>query len=167
MKKLLAIACAALVGICAAYAEPLAIGTLWEATTYVEKYGESGAKVGEGVSFGAVELGKNVKAVNKGAGVAGTIGAATKGYVQVSNGDAGSLKVTVPAGTSKITICAKAVNGKAFQVKEGKNVLLKANGTCKKDYEDHVITKKFDADTELLISGATDTNCNIKAIKIE
>jgi len=158
MKKLLAIACAALVGICAAYAEPLAIGTLWEATTYVEKYGESGAKVGEGVSFGAVELGKNVKAVNKGAGVAGTIGAATKGYVQVSNGDAGSLKVTVPAGTSKIT---------AFQVKEGKNVLLKANGTCKKDYEDHVITKKFDADTELLISGAADTNCNIKAIKVE
>ena len=171
MKKLISVACAMTLAALTFAATPtpktLAKGTLWSAGTIAASYDADGAKLGEEKDIGGIIGGKNLKVVNKGGPAAGTIGNETTGYVQVSNGAGGSLFLTVPAGTSKVTICAKAVSGKAFIVKAGKETLLRGNGCCKEDYEDHVIEKKFAEDTVLQISGFGGSNCNIKAIKVE
>ena len=167
IKTLIAVTAAALIGTFAFAADAFNPGELWEATEYVKPYGEKGAKIAADKAFGKVTAGKNIKAVAKGNGIGGTIAKNTVGYVQVSNGDAGSLKFTVKAGTRKITIAAKAAGGKAFVVKAGKNVLLKANEVCKSgNYENIILEKNFAEDTEITITG-DNTTCNIKAILVE
>ncbi len=145
---------------------PLVPGDFWEATEYVKSYSADGAKLGSETKLGKVTGGTNLKMVNKGAGVAGTIAANTTGYVQVSNGKAGSISFGVTPEVKKLTIAAKAVSGKAFQVKQNGKVIFKGNGCCKSDYEDHVIELNNTEDALIEISGYGAT-CNIKALKAE
>lgn len=167
MKKLITVACALAMAACAFAVEAPVLKGLWSAGPIAASYDADGDKLGVEKNIGGITGGKNIKVVNKGGPKSG-IGNTTTGYVQVSNGAAGSLTFTAPAGTSKITICAKAVSGKAFIVKADKDILLKANGCCKSDdYEDHVIEKKFAEDTVITISGFGGANCNLKAILVE
>ena len=145
---------------------PFVPGDFWEATEYVKSYSSDGAKLGDETKLGKITGGANLKMVNKGAGVAGTIAENTTGYVQVSNGKAGSISFGVTPEVKKLTIAAKAVSGKAFQVKQNGNVIRKAIDCCKSDYENHVIELNNSADALIEISGYGAT-CNVKAIKAE
>lgn len=145
---------------------PFVPGDFWQATEYVSSYNADGAKIGEETKLGKVTAGANLKMVNKGNGVSGTIAADTTGYVQVSNGKAGSITFGVTPEVKKITIAAKAVSGKAFQVKLNGKSIFRGDGCCKSDYEDHVIELNNSADALIEISGYGVT-CNVKAIKAE
>lgn len=145
---------------------PLVPGDFWEATEYVSKYSSDGAKLGTETKLGKITGGTNLKMVNKGDGIPGTIAANTIGYVQVSSGKAGSISFGVTPDVKKLTIAAKAVSGKAFQVKLNGKVIFKGNSCCKDNYEDHVIELNNTADALIEISGFGAT-CNIKAVKAE
>ena len=150
-----------------AFAAPMGGGEVWSVTEHVKQFGETTTKFGSEKTLGNVTVGANVKGRYKGTPIKGTIGDTATGYIQVSNGNSGSIKFTVKAGTSKITVCAKLVDGKGMEIKDGKNTLKTFKSVCKSDYEDIVFEHSFASDTEITISATDGTNFNLKAIKVE
>mgnify|MGYP006916035542 CR=1 FL=1 len=121
----------------------------------------------EAQTCGAVAMGLNVKIRSDGDGISGTITEGITGYCQLSAGKAGGLLLTVPAGTTKITLGAKNTN-KALAIcdTDGTTVLKAFDDVADSNYSDHVYEHTFTEETKVYINSPSGTT-NFKAIKIE
>ncbi|MDE5614849.1 MAG: hypothetical protein K2I74_09440, partial [Treponemataceae bacterium] len=148
---------------------------IWKISDYHTMLGSSttSKKVSElgfssGVECGIAKLGENVKLRSDGAGVSNTVTDGVTGYCQLSNGKAGSLLLTVPAGTSKITLGAKNVNNALAIYDSTYGTALKEfKGSSSSDnYADFVYEYTFGEETQVYVTSVGGTT-NFKALKLE
>ena len=150
--------------------------TLWKISDYFSELGNvpnggSAASLSslghtDGKDCGIVKIGANVKVRSDGDGKSNTITEGITGYCQLSNGKAGSLLLTVPAGATKITLGAKNANRALAIYDETYGTLLKEFKDDIGDYADYVYEYAFTAETQIYITSPSGTT-NFKAIKVE
>ena len=144
--------------------------TLWKFSDYATELGATttSTAVGEAKTCGIVVMGKNVKIRSDGAGISGTITEGVTGYCQLSNGKDGALLLTVPAGTSKITLGAKNINGLKIVADDGSTVLKAFDAVENSNYANYEYEASFAAETKVYIGPfEASKTCNFKAIKLE
>ena len=146
---------------------------LWKISDYLSDLGASTTtkKLSElgfsdGKDCGIVTIGANVKVRSDGAGKSNTITEGITGYCQLSNGKAGSLLLTVPAGATKITLGAKNANKALAIYDETYGTALKEFKDDAGDYADYVYEYAFTEETRIYITSPSGTT-NFKAIKVE
>ena len=146
---------------------------IWKISDYLTTLNatETSAKISdlgfaEGAECDIVTIGTNVKVNTKGGGISGTIGEDVTGYCQLSNGKAGGLLLTVPAGTEKIVLCAKNVNKALAIYDSGFTTALKEfTEDLSGDYADYEYEYSFTSETVILITSPSATT-NFKAIAL-
>ena len=155
---------------------------LWKISDYFSELGnvpngENAASLSslghtDGKDCGIVKIGANVKVRSDGDGKSNTITEGITGYCQLSNGKAGSLLLTVPAGATKITLGAKNEK-KSLAIYDSNYTALKAftddvgiNSAGKSDYANYVYEYAFTEETQIYITSPGGTT-NFKAIKVE
>ena len=157
-----------------AEADPNVIWT-WTVAEYVKSYDATGAKFGAETGCGNVTAGQNVKAVNKGDGISGTLSEGVTGYFQLSNGASGALYFTAPAGTKKITVCAKMKdqNTKVYlytdlgsSTKAAEVAKIDYDASVDTQYRDMVFNVDIATDTVIYVTPLATTTLNLKAIQI-
>ena len=143
---------------------------LWKFSDYATELGATAVStaVGEAKTCGIVVMGKNVKIRSDGDGVSGTITEGVTGYCQLSNGKDGALLLTVPAGTSKITLGAKNTNGLKIVANDGSTVIKTFDAEANSNYANYEYEPSFAAETKVYIGPfEASKTCNFKAIKLE
>ncbi|MDE6736793.1 MAG: hypothetical protein K2J50_04750, partial [Treponemataceae bacterium] len=148
---------------------------IWKISDYLSKLGseENNAKklselgFTDGAECGIATLGANVKVRSDGTGVSNTVTDGVTGYCQLSNGKAGSLLLTVPAGTVKITLGAKNANRALAIYDSTYTTPLKAfNEEPPSNYADFVYEHTFGEETQVYVTSVGGTT-NFKALKLE
>lgn len=143
------------------------LSTLWKFSDYAETLGATttSTAVGEAKTCGIVVMGKNVKIRSDGDGISGTITEGVTGYCQLSNGKDGALLLTVPAGTEKIVLGAKNVNGLKIVASDGSTVLKEFAAVEGSNYANYEYEYSFTEETQVYIGPfETSKTCNFKAI---
>lgn len=120
----------------------------------------------DGAECGIAKLGYNVKVRSDGNGVSNTVTDGVTGYCQLSNGKAGGLLLTVPAGTVKITLGAKNTNRALAIYDSTCATALKAFTETSSDYADFVYEHTFAEETQVYVTSIGGTT-NFKALKLE
>ncbi|MBQ9207064.1 MAG: hypothetical protein IJ158_10175 [Treponema sp.] len=149
--------------------ETLELSNLWKFSDYAEALGATttSTAVGEEKTCGIVVMGKNVKIRSDGAGISGTITDGVTGYCQLSNGKDGALLLTVPAGTEKIVLGAKNVNGLKIVADDGTTVLKEFPAVADSNYANYEYEYSFTAETKVYIGPfEASKTCNFKAIAL-